>query len=454
VQFWYRQSPHPLERTSMLAGNAAGVTSDEPPMQFAGDILINLDMDGRLVSLEAIPPPIKTPASTPEAAVWARLFADAGLDQSAWTPVSPTRNPLYFADGQAAWQGAYRQLPDVRVRIEAASYAGRPVSFAAIGPWSQPDRIAPIAPLRSEKIRVAVLVALMVTTLVAACVFARRNLRLGRGDRRGAGRLAAFLASVTVVSWVLNEHHVATIWEMALAQMTVSGALLVSAWIWVLYIALEPFVRRRLPHLLVSWTRLLAGAWRDPLVGRDVLIGCVAGASVSCLERLRVLAPALLGYPEEFPFERSIVWAFANGASVSRLIDGLSFAMLDTLLVVVLLVFLRAVMRSEWLAAAVVLIAGAALLAGAAESPWIELPVAIVTSSFILFVLLRFGAVAVVVALFVNYVFMNYPMTFRSSAWYAGIGFTALFVLAALAIYGFRVSLGDRRLLDTAVVED
>jgi hypothetical protein len=32
-------------------------------------------------------------------------------------------------------------------------------------------------------------------------------------------------------------------------------------------------VRRRWPATLVSWSRLLAGRFRDPLVGRDVLAG-------------------------------------------------------------------------------------------------------------------------------------------------------------------------------------
>jgi len=46
---------------------------------------------------------------------------------------------------------------------------------------------------------------------------------------------------------------------------------------WILYLALEPIVRRRWPDSIISWSRLLAGRLRDPLVGRDILIGCLAG---------------------------------------------------------------------------------------------------------------------------------------------------------------------------------
>src|SRR5262245_65818174 len=43
------------------------------------------------------------------------------------------------------------------------------------------------------------------------------------------------------------------------------------------YLALEPVMRRRCPHRLTSLARVLTGRWRDPLVGRDVLIGLALG---------------------------------------------------------------------------------------------------------------------------------------------------------------------------------
>ena len=51
---------------------------------------------------------------------------------------------------------------------------------------------------------------------------------------------------------------------------------------WAIYMALEPFVRRHWPQTLVSWTTLLSGRVRDPIVGRDVLIGAaILGAVMS-----------------------------------------------------------------------------------------------------------------------------------------------------------------------------
>ena len=55
-----------------------------------------------------------------------------------------------------------------------------------------------------------------------------------------------------------------------------------------MYVALEPFVRRRWPVILVGWSRLLAGNYQDPLVGRDFLIGCVFGVLTALLHYLQV----------------------------------------------------------------------------------------------------------------------------------------------------------------------
>jgi hypothetical protein len=66
--------------------------------------------------------------------------------------------------------------------------------------------------------------------------------------------------------WIVRQHHVKTFWEIALFVTSAGVTLFVAALLWVLYVGLEPFVRRRWPHVLVSWTRVLAGAWRDPLV--------------------------------------------------------------------------------------------------------------------------------------------------------------------------------------------
>jgi len=95
--------------------------------------------------------------------------------------------------------------------------------------------------------------------------------------------LAVVNASIVTVLWLFATHHVSSLSELYLVLMFIGALLLMTVLFWMLYIALEPYVRRQWPQILVSWTRLLSGQWKDPLVARDVLIGCACGALVSCM---------------------------------------------------------------------------------------------------------------------------------------------------------------------------
>src|SRR5262249_15534686 len=72
--------------------------------------------------------------------------------------------------------------------------------------------------------------------------------------RRGAARIVLFVLCVQIVAFILNEHHVASFWELQLVLMFIAGLLFFLGFTWTLYIGLEPFVRRRWPQVLVSWS--------------------------------------------------------------------------------------------------------------------------------------------------------------------------------------------------------
>ncbi len=58
--------------------------------------------------------------------------------------------------------------------------------------------------------------------------------------------------------------------EITLLFGVIGWALVWGGFTWLMYVSLEPYVRRVWPRTLISWTRLLSGYVRDPLVGRDV----------------------------------------------------------------------------------------------------------------------------------------------------------------------------------------
>ena len=261
--FWYRGSPRPLASSNIFsdAPILGVVWTDDPPLDVSGMTLVKLNPRGRLTQFIAVPPQVEKPAGAASLPDWAPLFSAAGLDRSKWPPAQPMWTPPVDSDARAAWTGSLAERPDIPMRIEAAAYRGKPVYFELIGPWTRPERMQPYQPTAGERVFLVIFIVLLLSVLVVGAMLARRNLRLGRGDRRGASRLAAFVFVAWAVAGFFGAHHVPNFDELALFIEFLVWGLFLSCFIWVLYIALEPYVRRRWPATLVSWSRLLAGGF-------------------------------------------------------------------------------------------------------------------------------------------------------------------------------------------------
>ena len=138
--FWYRQSPRRL----VPIGGTDIVTRLNPPATRSGMVSLTLDRTGRLVSLLAVRAQTATTqersvaSAQTSATDWTPLFAEAGLSIAQFSPAQPQWMPPIFADGRAAWQGAYPDRRDVPIRIEAAAVLGKPVYFEIVAPWTRP----------------------------------------------------------------------------------------------------------------------------------------------------------------------------------------------------------------------------------------------------------------------------------------------------------------------------
>ena len=75
-----------------------------------------------------------------------------------------------------------------------------------------------------------------------------------------------------------------------------------------------------------------------------------------------------------------------------------------------------------------------------------SLPFELAFLTFLTIVMLRFGLIAAIFA-FATKQILHLPHTVDWSAWYAGATAVPVMLLALLAIYGFRTSLGGRRLI-------
>jgi len=289
--------------------------------------------------------------------------------------------------------------------------------------------------------------------LAGSGLIVRRNLRLGRGDRRGASRLAAFVLAAWAVEWFFGAHHVPNFAEFPLFLESLVWGFGFSFFAWLLYIALEPYVRRRWPATLVSWSRLLAAGFRDPLVGRDILAGCFLASFTITLQRLAWIVFSWLGYPAQ-P-SSGPQWQFLGARAIiadiaGTLIGGPSF----WLAALFVLFLLRALLRKEWAAAVAWVLLFTLLFAEGSQFDPAGLVGTLIFSSLAVLVMIRFGLLALVANWMIYNTLENYPLTTQWSAWYSGISLTGILLMAALAFYGFYTSLGGRPAFGGAVLEE
>ena len=401
--FWYRGSPRPLAAGNIFSETPIPgvVATDDPPLDVSGMTLVNLNPLGRLTQLIAIPPQVEKPAGAASSPDWAPLFSAAGLDPSKWPPAQPMWTPPVYSDARAAWTGSLAERPDIPMRIEAAAYRGKPVYFELIGPWTRAERMQMSQQTAGKRASLVISIVFVLLVLVGSAMLARRNLHLGRGDRSGAFRLAAFVFAAWAVAWLCGAHHIPNFAEFGLFMEFLVWGLGWSCFIWALYIALEPYVRRRWPATLVSWSRLLAGGFRDPLVGRDVLVGCLSGASSTAFGRLVWFVPSWLGYPPPQPFSGP-QWQFLGARTmVADVALMLMFAPMVWLGALFFLVLLRALLRKEWAAAVAWVLLFTVFSAADSQSAPIFLVFFLILSSLFVFLMIRFGLLTLVA----NFVF-------------------------------------------------
>jgi serine/threonine-protein kinase len=445
IRFWYRTSPRYFEPLAFFAGTLLPgiVTEDDPPTDVAGMLEVGLDMQGRLLSLDAVPPRFEDPPGQPQPFDWKLLFAAAGLDQADFTPAAPQWLPHCSWDMRAAWTGSWPGGSPGVLRVEAAAFRGKPVYFRLTGPWSKPAVIYAGQLGAGERASEVILLVLLAGAIAWGCALARRNVRLGRGDRRGATRLASVTFLVILAAWVLVASHKPSSIELVLVIMAVSWALFFAALVWVLYLALEPHARRLWPQTLVSWSRLLAGGLRDPLVARDTLIGSAVGVGWALLYYCGAAAKERFG---KLPMETDLSALLGLRYLGSKMLLQVAVSVAVSLLIFFLLLGLRALLRKQWLAA--VVFVALLLLPRLLRSDAVPVDLAFGAASLAIdvIILFRFGLVAYVAAMYFSNILAQVPLTLDLSAWYVSISMFVLAMLAALAAWAFRTALAGRSL--------
>jgi len=229
-----------------------------------------------------------------------------------------------------------------------------------------------------------------------------------------------------------------------LLALAISTALFVSACMWILYIALEPYVRSKWPQTIVSWSRVLAGSVRDPLVGRDVLYGVLMG-----------LAWVIVYYGGyyfdmrggERPLLPQTDLIESTRAAFAMWLGNVVNAIFGVLIFFFILVLFRVLLRNRWIAAVLFVVVFAVPKILANHHPLIDSPVWILIYVIAAVAVVRFGLVVLAVAVFTANLLLNLPFTMDFSAWYAPASTCVFLSILGLAVWGFYAALAGQRVL-------
>ena len=241
-------------------------------------------------------------------------------------------------------------------------------------------------------------------------------------------------------------HHTTTLREVQGFWAAVCLAGLNAALNFMFYVALEPWVRRKWPRTMIGWTRYSARGIHDPLVGRDLLYGIVLGLLLNLGDVLTVALHGNSGQLLSPPLSALMGLRGQFAAVVGAVPSGIFTVLLFTFM----LFLLRLVLRKEWLAGAAFVVIITFAVTSPNSTPWVDYPIQAVAFAVFTIALLRFGLLAAIVVS-TGAQILSYGSVFDPGAWYAGMAAAPYVLVALIAIFGYRVSLGGRTLfqLDT-----
>jgi serine/threonine-protein kinase len=445
-RFWYRESPRYFDTTAEIA-------VDTPALDVSGMNSLYLDMDGRLHWFVHVPPQREPPAGTATPVDWSSLFREAGLDMATFQKATSTWAPLHAYDERVAWDGVDPLRPEQKVHVEAASFHSKPIYFETVYPWDQPARQEQAPEAGGERVFISAIIAIFIIVLIGSALVARHNLRLGRGDVSGALRIAFVCFVVRMLLWLFESHHNGSIKAEFLLLLTyLSLATFYGFFLWLLYIALEPFLRRRWPHRIISWSRLLRGEFRDPLVGRHILIGSACGGLIVALMQLTPAVMRWLGIPFDLmsPPGVSALGSLFFARFAAQVLSGL---FLPFMMFFLLLIFVT-IVRNEWISVGLLWVVSVVLNTLVIDIGLKVLPLTGLISVILIVLLYRYGLLALTTAVFVLHLWVYYPFTTELRAWYAIDFVVGALLCVGLASWAFYTSLAGQKLFAGNLLDD
>ena len=202
---------------------------------------------------------------------------------------------------------------------------------------------------------------------------------------------------------------------------------------------------------MIAWSRLLGGAVRDPVVGGNLLIGAAFGVATAAV----FLVHNLVLDVDRVEALRLDLDAVLDARHMTSLFLGTLLFYIGAALVCFFVFFLlRALLRNQWVAAAVftilVMLFG---LFDSANHPVISAALNFVPVAAILFITIRFGVLAMIASFFTTTMLIQFPVTTDFSTWYAGSTIFGFAVVLALTAFAFHTAVAGRPLFKAGFLE-
>jgi hypothetical protein len=243
-------------------------------------------------------------------------------------------------------------------------------------------------------------------------------------------RIAVYFLAIEIVLGIIVSHHVT---DVAIESNLLGNHLIYSLAralrVWLYYVGFEPYVRRLWPDVLITWSRVISGQFRDALVGRDLMVGALFAA---------VFALAIV----------------ANGGSNSENLNSASsvlgsilvthqMGLLIALYYMAIFLLCKVLSRNTLLAVGLFTIAAsltATITFGSTSEVWGAWLLKPMFYIGLATLYVRFGLLSAMTGLFCYWLLTIAPHTVNITAWYAITGNFALATVLLVACFGFYTS--------------
>ena len=420
-----------------------------------GTATIALDSTGRLLGLLVESSSIDDESRPAIDVDWSIVFRLANLAESDAVKIPLIKTPPVYCDEVVSWRIEGSGETDDPITIQMGANGSRPNYFEILGLDEA------MVPKNIDGITTMTFPWYVVFTIqLIMYILAWRNLRASRGDRRNAFRCALIIGGLYALMEFLSTTPDQIIyWTWEGFGRGAGHVLIHFVRMWVVYMAIEPYVRRVWPRMLVGLVRLLSGRLHDPAIGREVLIGVVTGCGLVTILTLTTSAAWI--FQEHSIGQLSFFAELWNRLSPiifsSTTAHRIAWSVAESANIAALLIAIRLLTRHTPTAfvVSVVVLGGSALMwymNWHEGSIWLALTYATCLGMAMATLYTKVGILSGIVTVFVVRQFGLYTTDFGS--WYTPYCMAELGILLALAAYGFWVAIAGQPLFKDSLLAD